>query len=149
MGCNANRTVTVPPTISAKTYDSLSDCAKFCLNGCRDATGKAEPNCKPLKEPEGWERYKGLAAELGCYTPLCLCAPGAFNLTYGTLWKTSVRFCNILPSTQNLDSPEYDRLQGTLATYCKDNEYTPDAYSFLVEGKESEYKFELVPNRMY
>jgi hypothetical protein len=121
--------------IKAAAYQNLSSCSKFCLNSCRDVSGTIfEPDCGTEQTPEDWKLYFGLAAELSCTTPSCVCKGGAFNISYGKLYQASSKFCNTLPTTKNLDSPEYDRLQGVLADYCVNNGMSPYGWINVIEG---------------
>jgi hypothetical protein len=121
--------------IKAAAYNTLNPCSKFCLNSCRDVSGSlSESDCGTEKMPEDWKSYRGLAYGVGCATPSCVCLGGGFNISYGKLYQASVKFCNTLPTTKNLDSPEYDRLQGVLADYCTDNGMTPYGYINVIEG---------------
>jgi hypothetical protein len=121
--------------IEAAAYNTLSPCSKFSLNSCRDVLGSiSEHNCGTDKQPQDWELYRGLAYELSCTTPSCICLGGAFNISYGKLYQASLRFCNTLPTTKNLDSPEYDRLQGVLADYCVNNGMSPYGWINPIEG---------------
>lgn len=122
--------------IKPSKYDYLNPCSKFCLNSCRDTNGTVnEPKCNPSEKSEGWGQYKGLADQLRCRTAECLCASGAFNITFGKLYQSGVKYCNLLPSTADLPSPEYTRLQGVLADYCTDNNFRPDGWYLEVEGQ--------------
>ncbi|KAF8857914.1 hypothetical protein BDZ45DRAFT_690534 [Acephala macrosclerotiorum] len=128
-------TVTYLLLINTTSYSSLTSCSKFCLNSCRDPSGTIdEPRCGTDKKPPGYDAYFGLAYELQCQSPSCLCAGGAFNLTYSTLWKESLDFCNYLPTLQDRPDPEYDRLQGVLADYCAQNQFPPASWMQAVEG---------------
>lgn len=119
--------------INTTSYASLNPCSKFTINSCRDHSGAVnEPNCGTDKKPSGWDQYRGLAYQLQCSTPSCLCAGGAFNLTYGTLWKMSLNFCNYLPTTTDVDDPEYDHLQGVLADYCELNNFSPEGDEWVL-----------------
>ncbi|CZR62216.1 uncharacterized protein PAC_12113 [Phialocephala subalpina] len=130
-----SQTVTYLLLINTTSYSSLTSCSKFCLNSCRDPTGNiTEPQCSTDKKPPGYDSYFGLAYELQCQTPSCLCAGGAFNLTYSTLWKKSLLYCNYLPTLQDRPDPEYDRLQGVLADYCALNHFSPGSWMQTVVG---------------
>ncbi|KAI9766506.1 MAG: hypothetical protein M1840_006463 [Geoglossum simile] len=122
--------------IKPPKYDRLNPCSKFCLNSCRDANGTAnEPNCHTNNKPKGWGGYKGIADQLGCTTASCLCEYEAFNTTFGKLYQSGLKFCNLLPSTADLPVPEYNRLQGVLADWCTDMNSKPTSWSHEVEGE--------------
>ena len=127
--------------IQAASYNNLSACSKFCLNSCRDVSGTiTEQNCGPDIQIQDWQQYRGLAYELDCITPSCICLGGAFNISYGTLYEASLKFCNTLPTTKNLDSPEYDRLQGVLADYCVNNGMSPYGWINIIQGDSDNSK---------
>jgi len=43
-------------------------------------------------------------------------------------------YCNYLPTLADLPDPEYDRMQGVLADYCRANGYPPRVYEQIVSG---------------
>ncbi|KAI9857996.1 MAG: hypothetical protein M1813_007966 [Trichoglossum hirsutum] len=122
--------------IKSRKYSNLNACSKFCVNSCRNVNGAvSESQCGSTNKPEGWEEYKGLANQLGCSSAECVCTSGAFNITFGKLYQTGVKYCNLLPSTADLPVPEYNRLQEVLADYCTDNGFRPDGWYLEVEGR--------------
>jgi len=121
--------------ITGPGYDNLTDCAKWCLNNCRDANGtQNEANCGTTYYPPGWADYRGLAADQDCSTADCLCGDGNFDSAISKLIESSREFCGMPVSTPQAPFPPYDDMQDVFVNYCLRLGYAHHNYTAVIVG---------------
>jgi hypothetical protein len=121
--------------ITGPEYNNLTDCAKWCLNGCRDANGNQnETNCGTSYYPPNWEDYEGLAASQDCTTVDCLCNKANFNSAVAKLIESSREYCGMPVSTPQAPYPPYDDMQDVFVNYCLRQGYSHHNYTAVVVG---------------
>jgi hypothetical protein len=121
--------------ITRPGYDNLTNCAKWCLNGCRDANGtQNEPNCGTIYYPPNWGDYRGLAADQDCTTVDCLCSNANFDSAVAKLIESSREYCGMPVSTPQAPYPPYDDMQDVLVNYCLRLGYPHHNYTAVLVG---------------
>jgi len=113
----------------------LTNCAKWCLNSCRDTNGNQnEINCGTSYYPPNWEDYRGLAADQDCTTVDCLCSNGNFDSAVAKLIISSREYCGMPVSTPQAPYPPYDNMQDVFVNYCLRLGYAHHNYTAVIVG---------------
>ncbi|KAF2674702.1 hypothetical protein BT63DRAFT_419986 [Microthyrium microscopicum] len=121
--------------ITGPGYDGLTNCGKWCLNGCRDASGiQNEQNCGTTFFPPYWGDYRGLADSQNCATVDCLCGNAKFDSVVTKLIESSQEFCGMPISTIQAPYPPYDNMQNVLVNFCLRAGYPHHNFSSVIVG---------------
>lgn len=121
--------------ITGPGYDNLTNCAKWCLNGCRDANGNQnEPGCGTSFYPPNWGDYRGLADNQDCTTAECLCNNANFDSAVAKLIESSREYCGMPISKPQAPYPPYDDMQDVFVNYCLRLGYPHHNYTAVIVG---------------
>jgi hypothetical protein len=124
--------------ITSAGYNSLDDCSKFVLNGCKDTNGvRDESNCGPVYQIKNWEMYSGIADYLHCHNTDCLCdIPSSFNNSMQAMLLAGQDFCGMLPPVDYLQNADdrYANMANVFITFCSATGAVPHSWQFLYQG---------------